>query len=48
MCQKSAHSLAASTLHKAETAFVTLGENRLGVVQPFDTLILESKIAAIP
>ena len=35
MCQKSAHSLAASTLHKAETAFVTLGEQkRLGFVQP--------------
>jgi len=34
MCQKSAHSLAASTLHKAETAFVTLEEKRLGFVQP--------------
>ena len=26
-CQKVAHNLAAGKLHKAETAFVTLGEN---------------------
>ena len=32
-CQKSAHNLVTGNLHKTETAFVTLEQNRLGFVQ---------------
>ena len=32
-CQKAAHILVIGNLHKPGTAFVTLGENRLGFVQ---------------
>ena len=33
-CQKAVHNLVAGNLHKTGTAFVTLGEKRLGFVQP--------------